>query len=329
MDKRKIMIVISVFCAWLFLCGAGWFNRTKVVIDTENNRVYQYCTVDTLISAFTQNYTEAKKTYQDAMVLLSGKVSGVGKDGKNLVLTGAVSSDMTVQCSYDKELRAAASGCKVGDSVALYGKITVGIIDKEIHLKAVKIAGVPSLITSGDMFYQLDGSSFDKRNAVRIALHNGGVEYYIPVSWSGKDVQFSIVDEKLGTMEGYQYRLNKLAANDPVPESLFICYFDNQKQLADYLNDSDETELIEKAIVENILGSVGSFPSKEVDTYYGSEYDYYLGSYKTAFDTGTGYHTEFVFQADGEEGIVVMIYVYKEARHLSDVMFVSRFLEIK
>ena len=147
---------------------------------------------------------------------------------------------------------------------------------------------------------------------------------------NGENVQFNIIDEKLGTMEGYQYRLNRLDANDSVPESLFICYFDNQIQLADYLNDAEKTELIEKAIVYNIIAKENFISSKKgVNTYYGSEYDYYLGSYKTAFDIGTGYHTEFVFQADGDDGIVVMIYVYKETKHLSDVLFVSRFLKIK
>ncbi len=334
MNKRKILTVISAFYIAFLLCGAGWFNRTKVVIDTEKNRVYQYCTVDTLISAFTQDDKEARKTYKDNMVLLAGKVSSIGKNGKDLVLTGITSSDMTVKCSYDKELRTVASDYGIGDSVALYGKITVDAIDKDIHLKAEKIMDMPPVITSNEMFYLLDGSSFDKRNANKITLHNGDVEYYIPASWASEDIQSNITDEKLGTMEGYQYRLNRLEVNDSDPESLFICYFDNQKQLADYLNDSEETELIEKAIVDNILGDVGSFPSKEVDTYYGSEYDYYLGSYKKKSDTvgiksGSGYHVEFIFQADGKEGIVVMLYVYKETKHLSDIMFVSRFLEIK
>ena len=155
------------------------------------------------------------------------------------------------------------------------------------------------------------------------------LEFYVPSSWVNQDVQCDILYEKIGTMEGYQYVLNKLGAGDAEPESFFVAYFNNQKQLSDYLNDSDETKLIEKAIVENILGSVGNFPSKEVDTYYGSEYVYYIGSYKTIFDTGTGYHTEFIFQVDGEDGIVVMLYVYKEPKHLSDVLFVSRFLEIQ
>ncbi len=329
MKKKKFLVVILVLCVCFCLCGAGWFNSTKVVIDTENNLVYRYCTADTIISAFIKDSKVAKKDYQNATVLLSGKVKSIGKDGKNMVLVGTNNTALTIDCSYGKELREAALAYEVGESVALYGKIRVGILDKDIHLNAVKIVKVPAGISSDEIYYLLDGSSFDKTKSEKVTLNNGRVEFYVPSSWVNKDVQCDILDGEIGTMEGYQYVLNKLGTGDSVPESFFVAYFDNQKQLSDYLNDSDETELIEKAIVENILGSVGSFPSKEVDTYYGREYVYYIGSYKTAFDTGTGYHTEFIFQADGEEGIVVMLYVYKEARHLSDVLFVSRFLEIQ
>lgn len=328
MKKKKFLVVILVLCVCFSLCGAGWFNNTKVVIDTENNAVYQYCTADTIISAFVKDSKVARKDYQDAVVLLSGKVKSIGKDGKNMVLVGANNTALTIDCSYAKELREVALAYKVGESVALYGKIKLNIFDNNIHLKAVKIVEVPTAISSNEVYYLLDGSSFDKTKSKKITLNNGGVEFYVPSSWVNQDVQCDILAGEIGTMEGYQYVLNKLGSGDSVPESFFVAYFDNQKQLSDYLNDSDETELIEKEIVENILGSVGSFPSKEVDTYYGSEYVYYIGSYKTIFDTGTGYHTEFIFQADGEDGIVVMLYVYKEARHLSDVLFVSRFLEI-
>ena len=179
------------------------------------------------------------------------------------------------------------------------------------------------------MYYLLDGSSFDKTNATKVTLNNGRVEYFIPSLWAGRNIQHDIVDENLGSIEGCQYILNKLEAGNSVPESLFIGYFDNESQLSDYLNDSNETELIEKAIVENVMGSVGTFPSKKVDTYYGSKYVYYIDSFKTTFDTGIGYHTEFVFQADGEDGIIIMLYVYKDKKHISDVLFISRFLAIK
>ena len=326
---KRILAVVLVICASFFLCGASWFNKTKVVIDTENNYVYKYCTADTMLSEFKNNRKEAKKKYQDEQVLLSGKVVSIGKNGKNIILSGRTTSDIAIDCSYDKELRESALAYNVGESVALYGQITVDAIDNDIHLKAVKIVKVPTSITSNNMYYLLDGSSFDKMKATKVTLNNGGVEYYIPSIWTRQGIQHNIMEEKLGSIEGYQYTLNKLETNNSTPESLFVCYFNNKTQLSDYLNDSDETELIEKAIVENILGSVGMFPSKEVKTYYGSKYTYYIGSFKSTLDTGSGYHTEFVFQADGEEGIVVILYVYKDTKHISDVLFVSRFLEMK
>jgi len=329
MRKNRIIAVILVLCTCFSLCGAGWFNKTKVIIDTENNIVYQYCTADAVISDFVKNDKTARKQYKDFRVLISGKIQSIGENGKNLMLTGISNTGLSIECSYDKELRKNALSYKVGESVALYGKITFSILDEDIHLKADKIVEVPVAISSNDIYYLLDGTSFDKTSAEKITLNNGGVEFYVPSAWTGEKVQFDISNSKISTMECYQYVLNKLDEGEATPESFFVGYFDNQQQLSDYLNDSDKTEQIAEAIVENILGSVSSSPAKKTDTYYGSEYVYYTGSYKTAFDTGTGYHTEFVFQADGEEGIVVMLYVYKEPKHVTDILFVSRFLEIK
>lgn len=321
--KKFVAVILAVFTCFS-LCGAGLFNNsTEVTIDTKKNQVYKYCSVDNIKDA-----KSAKKDYQDALLLLSGKVKSVGKNGKNMILVGVNNSSLEIECSYNKELREAALAYGIGESVALYGRLTVDFFDKEIHLDAEKIVKVPAAVSSDDVYYLLDGSSFDKTNSQKVILNNGRVEFYIPSSWTNQDIQQNIKDKEIGAMEGYQYVLNKLETDNSVPESLFIAYFDNGEQLSD-LNDSDETKLIEKAIIENILGSVGSFPSKKVDTYYGSEYVYYQGSYNTSFDAGTGYRTEFVFQADGEDGIVVMLYVYKEARHLQDVIFVSRFLKIK
>lgn len=328
MIKKRMFAVILTLCACLSLCGAGLFNSTKVAIDTENNHVYKYCTADGIISEFKNDKKVAKEKFQEEYVLLCGKVTNIGKNGKNIILSGMAETELTIDCSCDKDLRSSALAYNVGDCVALYGQITVDLFDKDVHLKAERIIKAPSAIKSKDMYYSLDGSSFNKMDAKKTTLNNGGVEYYIPSSW--KEVEHSITDENLGSIEGYQYVLNQITgSSDSVPESLFVCYFDNKTQLADYLNDSDETELIEKAIVENILGSVGKFPSKKVKTYYDSEYTYYSGAFKDVFETGSGYHTEFVFQRDKEEGIVLILYVYKDTKHISDVLFLTRFLKIK
>ncbi len=328
MGKKRVLAILLICCACMTLCGASWFNTTKVVVDTENNRVYQYRTADEIISEFTANGKAAKTKYNDQPVLLYGKIKSVDKDGKTLVVTGSNNTALTIECTCEKSLRATAKMYSAGDWVALYGSIVVGIFTGDLYLTVDKISTLPDSALSSDMYFLLDGTSYNKRNAAKIILNNGGVEFYVPSAWTNSKIQRSIKDENLGTMEGYQFILNNLSPTDSVPESLFVCYFDNATQLA-FVGDAGETKLIEKAIVENILGSVGIFPTKKVSTYYGEEYNYYDGVFKSTLEAGEGYRTEFIFRADGEEGIVVILYVYREAKHVNDVLFVTRFLDVK
>ena len=180
------------------------------------------------------------------------------------------------------------------------------------------------------MYYLSDGSSIDKNRMTARTLRNGSVSFRIPAAWKG--VEHSIKDEELGTIEGYQYVLNQLPGNtDTVPESFFVCYFDNENKLAN-TDDRKETKLIEKAVINNISGegNADSFRYRDVTTYYGAKYDYYVGSYTDAAAVvNNGYHVEYIFQRNGDDGLVMYMYVYKNAKHLSDVMLVTRFLEIR
>lgn len=330
MWKKRLTVILFSISVVIALCGASWFDSAKVTIDTENNRVYRYHTVDKVMEAFAADANAAKEKYQEEYVLLSGKIAKIEKNGKNIEVSGLEKTTDTIVCSYDKSLQASASEYKVNDSIALYGKLSVGFFDKKVHLNVEKIVQIPEEIKSDEVYFLLDGTFFDKADAEKITLDEGHVAYYIPRTWTGEEIQHNIIEEDLGIIEGYQYVLNKIPGETgSVPESLFVCYFDNQKLLADYQNDSDETEQIEKAIVANILGEVKSFPTKEVRTYYGAEYTYYAGVFKNALETGTGYHTEFLFQKDDKDGIVMILYVYKDTKHLGDVLFLSRFLEIE
>ena len=329
MVKKKFAVIVAAICAVLAFCGANWFDSAKVTIDTEKNRIYQYHTIDEVGAEFAADEDTAKEKYLGAYVLLSGKIAKIEKDGKSMEVSGLTDTAQTIQCSIDKSLRPIALEHKVNDSVAIYGKLSVGLFDKKVRLNVEKIVQVPTVIKSDEVYFLLDGTVFDKTDAEKVTLDEGNIAYYIPRIWTGEEIQHNIVEEELGIIEGYQYVLNKIpGSSDTIPESLFVCYFDNQKLLADYQNDSDETELIEKAIVANILGEVKNFPTKEVKTYYGAEYTYYAGVFKNALETGTGYHAEFIFQKDGEDGIVMFLYVYKDTKHLGEVLFLSRFLEI-
>ena len=328
MRKKRMIAIIAVFCACLTLSGAGWFNTAKVTVDIENNYVYQQCTAQELLSAFAANEKAARNIYQGAPVLLTGEVARVGNGGKYIMVAGTEAAHGTIECAFDKSLRTVAKQYRAGDKVAVYGRVIVNMFNGDIYLAADKITTLPVAATSNDMYYLLNGTSFDKQNAAKETIQNGQVEYYVPTAWTGKKIRHKVKEENLGTMEGYQYVLNKLDAQNPVPESVFVCYFDNKTQLG-YAGDADETKLIEKAIVENILGSVGSFPTKKVTTYYDAEYNYYDGVFKNALEAGEGYRCEFIFQADGEDGIVVVLYVYREAKHVDDLLFLMRFLEVK
>lgn len=327
MIKKRMTAILMTLCICLSFIGAGWFDGAKVVVDTENNKVYQYRTADEIVSGFILNSKTAKAKYNGQPVLLYGSVANVDKDGKTIEVTGFNFTSLTIECICDKGLRSTAKTYQKGTKVALYGSMEVGFITGDLYLTVDKITALPASALSSDMYYLLDGTEYNKLNATKVII-NGGVEYYVPATWTNSKIQHSIKDENLGTMEGYQYVLNKLSPTDPVPESLFVCYFDNNAQLA-FAGDSDETKLIENAIVGNILGNVGIFPTKKTTTYYGTEYNYYDGVYKNLLEAGEGYRCEFIFQADGEDGIVVVLYVYREARHLKDVLFLTRFLEVQ
>lgn len=324
MMKKRMISLLLVIGIWVQICGFS-FSKTTVAIDTEKNRVYQYVTVDTVMEAFTSDEVKAKKEYADGYYLLSGTIDSIKEKGKSVTLS-ASKGDEKIVCPCDKEIRGDVLQYHTGDSVALFGKMTIDFIDKEKHISVEKIVKAPSAVKSSEIYYTLDGNSFDYTSASVRTLGNGRVEYRIPLKWNS--IEVNITDEGIGTIEGCQYVLNKTSGEESAePESLFVCYFD--KKLLKEADDIQETKDVEKTIIENIDGNVGKFPVREQDTYYGTEYKYYLGRYTDALETGKGYRTEYVFQEDGDNGIILYLYVYRETTHLSDVMFVTRFLKIK
>ena len=65
MNKNQITAVLITLCMCLSFIGAGWFSGANVVIDTEENKVYQYRTADEIISEFKTDHKAAKEKYNN------------------------------------------------------------------------------------------------------------------------------------------------------------------------------------------------------------------------------------------------------------------------
>lgn len=324
MKKKNCIFIVFLVLIYTQLCGFS-FNNTVVAIDTEKNHIYKYTTVDSVSNDFNTDEKQASSRYDNNYYLMSGTISSMKKKGEGFVLIGSDSSN-EVECSCEKSIRSdVLAYYDYKDTVSVYGKMKVDPIDKERHLEVAKIVNAPTSIKSADLYYTLDGDTFDYSSATQRTLANGRVEYYIPSKWT--KVEHNIIDEDLGIIEGYQYVLNKTPGEgNAEPESLFVCYFD--KKLLKEVNDINELEDVEKVIINNIDENVGKFPAKEKKTYYGADYKYYIGTYRDALDGQKGYKTEYVFQEDKGNGVVMYLYVYREPKYLSDVMFVTRFLTL-
>lgn len=327
MKTKRMLTLLLAIPMMLFLCGLG-FNNVTVLVDTENNYVYEYVSTDDILTDFAKDNNVATRRYENGYYIISGKVENISKKGDTIDISGALVTDSHIICSCPKALRSEALKFKAGDGIGVYGKVTVDLIDKDIHILAEKLVSAPEGVKSGS-FYLLDGKNINKNSMSTRTLNNGKIKYRIPAAWKG--VEHSIVEDEIGTIEGYQYVLNHLpGSTDTVPESFFVCYFDNASRLEN-TDDKDETELIEKAIINNISGEGkgDSARTRDVTTYYGAKYNYFIGSYTDVDESGNnGYHVEYIFQKNGTDGLIMYLYIYKDAKHLSDVFFVTRFLEM-
>lgn len=329
MKARRLFSLLLIIPMMLLLCGLS-FDNVTVMVDTEKNHVYEYITADDLLADFAKDKDTAADKYDDGYYVISGKIESISKKGEKIEIYGTSTVDNHIICSCSKTLRSDALTYNVGDGIGVFGKITVDLIDKDIHIEAEKLVSIRSAVKSGS-FYLLDEKCINKNNMIKRTLNDGKVSYNIPSEW--KTVEKSIVESGVGTIDGYQYVLNHLSNNvDTEPEAFFVCYFDNASKLEN-ADDKKATKLIEKAIINNISGEGkgDSARTRDVTTYYGTKYNYYVGSYTDILNSGNnGYHVEYIFQKNENDGLVMYLYVYKkEAKHLSDIMFVTRFLEIK
>ena len=303
------------------MCGAI-FSKPKVKIDTEKNPVYEFVTAERFLKAIAVSKDTAEKNYDDKFILISGLFES--HDASKKCFTIMNSERKSVTCEYDKTFKGNIDEFIYKDSIAVYGKCNVSF--GKFTITDVKKIIRAHDARSSEQYYTIDGTNLDKASATERTLSDGKIKYYIPSTW--KSIEKNIYEEELGTIEGYQYVLNRLPdGNKSEPESLFVCYFD--KNLLKDAADIKSTEDVEKMMIKNIEGNVGSFPSVSTTTYYDADYKYYLGKYTDIMDIGKGYHTEYVFQKHGNSGIIMYLYLYREPKHISDVMLITRLLDIE
>lgn len=316
--KLLALLLVPLFVAGL--CGFV-FPKPDIAVDTERDHVYLHITVETLLDEFSENSKNAKEKYKDKYLLVSGVFESANTKGFSIININSKNYD-SIDCTFIKNLKLDVSDHSFKDKVAVYGRCRyssgkVKLVDVE------KIIDAPSVRTS-ETYFTLDGTSLDKSAALERTLNDGKVKFYIPEKW--KDIEVNISEEGIGSIDGYQYVLNKTrGSSDAEPESLFVCYLGADKLR--HVQDMKNTNGVEKAIIENIEGSVGKFPACKTTTYYGAKYQYYQGKYNDKTEIGKGYRTEYIFQKDGDNGIIMFLYLYREEKHLSDVLIAARLLE--
>ena len=318
--KKAVFVCLIMVCMSAILCGA----KTAVELDTQSHVVYESIGTDKIFKDFSNDDKAAKSTYDDNYYLLYGKVLSKSKNSKEITvgaIDGKSSNKITCKFSNKDDIKFVSS-LSVGTSVRVYGKLTVGLKNALI-LKEIKgISKVNSGNVSDGSFSVLGGRSIKKSSMKKTVIEGTNIIFSVPSEW--QKVEHDIKKEKLGSMSGYQYRLNEIENKDVYAESLFVCYFD--KATGVDKNDRGDNKLIEEAILRDILGkdNLKKFPLKTENTYYGAKYKYYRDSFKK--DTGEKYQVETVFQEKGD-GIIVFFYVYKEPKHVGDIMTVMRLLE--
>lgn len=323
--RAYLWISLIIICVGMVLCGFDFFNN-KVIMDTEERRIYQVSDPGALGDAFEKN----KDRYNGSCFLLYGNVVNKKSSYKEFDLE-TDGGGKGITCSItDKQQTENIRNLKEGDRVKVYGKVSYGLTGR-LNVKIDKVENAGDEAVSYDTYTLIGGQPVRKSGMAEKRFYSKNKDrslearFYIPSEW--KAVEHDVVEEKLGSMEGYQYCLNNLGKREAYAESLFISYYD--KSDVD-INDRDKDKLIEEAIIRDILYPkdenkvITGFPLKSIKTYYGAKYKYYRSSYKTA--TGEKYSVEMIFQ-ETENGFAVVTYVYKHENHIDDVMLVLRLME--
>lgn len=325
MNIKKRLLISLLLLGLVFTFTGALFASSQVVLDPDRHILYQNFTADEVLKAFNADRTRDENKFEDVKVAVLGRVSSLSAGNVGLKL-GSIDSkyQSVIECtSLDLDVVNDFKALKPGDRVILYGEVSAGLFGASPTMRVEDLKITDEEPKNDKIYSTVNGSDIDTSNMVSYNIGDR-VEFTVPAEW--KTVAHDLTKEDLGSIPGYQFRLNEIRGKQTAsPESFFVCYFDND--LLQNASDKAKTDQIEEAIIRNILkkDSITGFPLKKETTYYGTKYQYYQDAYQDKM--GNGYHMEFVFEADGTDGVVVYLYVYKDQTHLDEIIAVMRFLK--
>ena len=80
MKGKKLFPVFLIFPLLLSLCGFS-FYIVSVLVDTEQNHVYEYATADEILNDFAKDIVAAEAEYKGGYYYVSGKTVSISKTG--------------------------------------------------------------------------------------------------------------------------------------------------------------------------------------------------------------------------------------------------------
>lgn len=204
----------------------------------------------------------------------------------------------------------------------------------KVTLDAGKYPVKESKGASGGTEYTVNGRKFSSLRSKEKRVAGGTMTYMVPSA-------FEQVESPIENITGNRYTLNEIQNEKKADaEDLFVFYFDNEKYLLN-LNDKNQREAIEMAIIKNILPGEKinnilermEFPTKTIKAKYnraagGSEtkvFDYFTTSFVDS--SKKTHNVEFVFTVNGQEGIGCILYVFTESVHKEDILYIMSTIE--
>ncbi len=313
----KRILCILMLSLMAFLNSGLSFNAPIVDMDPDENPSYEYADLGEIITAAGSD--RAADTFKNKYYWTYGIVRSINLEKRTVSLAPGDDEKISLEFKNVKT----AGGVAVKDTVRVYFRIVSGIIGSKANFEIDRMERSEIRKIEGEVFSTADGRMLKADEGNKRTLGDGKMVYHIPDAW--KNVEADIRENELGSIDGYQYKLNKLGKGEAYSECIFVTYFDKTKMVD--VNDINENKRIEKAIVKDILKKdvTGNFPLREISTSYGPGYKYYRGNYKRS--TGETYLTEFVFQEQGD-GIAVILYLYRDKKHLNDIMNVLRTVRV-